>query len=589
MNLKIAILTNKYQKFGAKVSKYSFILNSFFDSSNIDILSVEENFTILKHYFGKSYIRNGKTIKFKEDDLQSFTLTRFFIPEYFNYSGYVLAIDPDIFCVRDINKFLTEFFENSSDNFDIAARPSSKNDGDWESSCMILNCKNLKRFSSDKILTSLFDTQEEDYSNLMRLNLPNLRIKPLPEIMNSFDKFRSDTLLLHNTNRLTQPWKEGLKTNFEYYNLSLKGKIKVIVKKILKINKFEKHPDRNQVDIFFYLAYKAFMAKHISSKEILKEIENKNIRNDLLKYLNDHYFKAPTLREKLSFYKWKFNNHKLNNAKPDTKFLFDKMDLLKKNGCVKIDGKKFFTSLELEKLKLLKDYAANKKDKFLASDEIDHNKNIKSYRIDIGGYLNFHKKLVDINFNDFFINNILQLALKNEFINIANDYLGVTPYLSRFYLWYDYHNEDNNNPEGTQYWHRDSDDKKFIKFFIYLNDVNSNNGPFTYLNKTNFYGKNKNLNLIGKPVKYQSFLGVDDSNNFLSSNKEDIIENLGSFSDLIIADTSGYHKGKFISKGLERYMIVFEYTSRLSSKAPVYTFQNLNNSSLSKKQISYLN
>lgn len=589
MNLKTVILTNKYQKFGAKISKYSFILNSFFDSSNIDILSVEENFTILKNYFGRSYIRNGKSVIFKENDLQSFTITRFFVPEYFNYNGYVLAIDPDIFCVRDINKFLIEFFENVSDNFDIAARPSIKNDGNWETSCMILNCNNLKRFSSDKILTSLFDTKEEDYSNLMKLNFRDLRIKPLPEKMNSFDKFRNNTLLLHNTNRLTQPWKEGLDTNFEYYNLILKDKIKLNIKKIFKLNKFKKHPDKNQIDIFFYLVYEAFKAKHVSSKDIIKEIENKNIRKDLLNYLNDHYFKAPTLREKLSLFKWKYHNYKLNNTKPDTKFFFDKMDLLKKNGCVKIDGKKFFTSLELEKLKLLKDYAVNQKDKLLASDEIDHTKIIKSYRVDIGGDLKFNEKFVDINFNDFFTNNILQLGLKNEFISIANDYLGVTPYLSRFYLWYDYHNKDHNNPEGTQYWHRDSDDKKFIKFFIYLNDISTKNGPFTYLNKTNFYGKNKNLNLIGKPVKYQSFLGIDDANYFLSSNKEDIIENLGSFSDLIIADTSGYHKGKFISDGLERYMIVFEYTSRLSPKAPRYTFQNLNNSSLSKKQISFLN
>ena len=43
----------------------------------------------------------------------------------------------------------------------------------------------------------------------------NLKIKNIDKKYNSHDNINSDTVLLHTTNRLTQPWKEGLKINFE--------------------------------------------------------------------------------------------------------------------------------------------------------------------------------------------------------------------------------------------------------------------------------------------------------------------------------------------------------------------------------------
>ena len=49
-------------------------------------------------------------------------------------------------------------------------------------------------------------------------------------------------------------------------------------------------------------------------------------------------------------------------------------------------------------------------------------------------------------------------------------------------------------PEGSeavssQRWHRDPEDRKLCKVFIYLNDVDENAGHFTYVKGSHYLGK----------------------------------------------------------------------------------------------------
>ena len=55
-------------------------------------------------------MRKGKIKTFK-DDLQSFTLLRFYGPEFIDYKGKILVIDPDVFAIKnpkDISNFLNQ-------------------------------------------------------------------------------------------------------------------------------------------------------------------------------------------------------------------------------------------------------------------------------------------------------------------------------------------------------------------------------------------------------------------------------------------------------------------------------------------------
>ena len=72
--MKVYIQSNRFQNIAAKVAKYSFVKNGY---ENVEIINLENNET-LKKFFGKKYKRKGKKVTFTTDDLQSFTLLRFF-------------------------------------------------------------------------------------------------------------------------------------------------------------------------------------------------------------------------------------------------------------------------------------------------------------------------------------------------------------------------------------------------------------------------------------------------------------------------------------------------------------------------------
>lgn len=282
--MKVIILTNNQQYFGALISKYSFIQNSSLNERNIEILNINESYPSLAECDGETYYRNGVLKNFDINDLQSFTISRFFVPEHCNYKGKILAVDPDIFCVNNYLNYLSNIFSDHNSNFQILAK-KGKNLNEWESSAMVMNCDLLKDFNSKDIISRLFKKKNLDYNDLMKLKMPELKILQLDEAMNSFDKLNSQTLLLHNTNRITQPWKEGLPINFIYHNQNIKSHIKFSIKKILKLNKFKRHPDKNQIYFFLYLVCCALKENFIDTATIENEIQKKNVRQDLLKLI----------------------------------------------------------------------------------------------------------------------------------------------------------------------------------------------------------------------------------------------------------------------------------------------------------------
>ena len=270
--MKVFIQSNKYQLLAAKVSKYSF--EKF--GCEVKIMNLEDNI-FLKSNFNKKIRRNDKIAHFK-DDLQSFTLLRFYAPELNNFSDKILIIDPDIFALKNPK---TLFDEIDDSNYDIACTFYNNKP---RSEMMLVNAKNLN-WNFNKIIKDLFSLKI-DYRDLMNLNFDkNLRIKNIDKKFNSHDIINSDTVLLHTTNRITQPWKEGLQVNFERSNLTSFYFFKQHLKKILNLSYdknsiskiFQKHPDENVINFVKKLFIEARENKIISDKEINEEILNNNI------------------------------------------------------------------------------------------------------------------------------------------------------------------------------------------------------------------------------------------------------------------------------------------------------------------------
>ncbi len=266
---------------------------------------------------------------------------------------------------------------------------------------------------------------------------------------------------------------------------------------------------------------------------------------------------------------------------------------IKINGIVVEKPEIIFNSLEINTLKKILNLSNEKIKKFENEKNSESYKNFfnslkerqmfKPFRYDLGDYLNFKDRKLDANnFNELHYE-ILKIGLKDEFLYIASLYLGIYPFLGRFYAWYDF--PINENAVSSQCWHRDSDDRKFLKIFIYLNEVKNDNGPFCFIKNTHFKN-NKNFSNESekKTTKYSKFNILTDKDVKIKFAPEEVKECFGNFGTTIFADTSGFHKGKSL-ENKKRIMLVFEYFSQTSSHSYKININEKMSQIFTKKQL----
>lgn len=158
----------------------------------------------------------------------------------------------------------------------------------------------------------------------------------------------------------------------------------------------------------------------------------------------------------------------------------------------------------------------------------------------------------------FTMNEILDFKLLQEllfeplFLQIAQKYLKCEPVLDLFAMWWSapFHNKATS--ETAQEYHFDMDKLKFLKFFIYLSDVDSQNGPHMYVE-----GSHKSLDK--KFLKDQRFSDEDIENSFDPKLVHELTAKKGT---IIVADTRGLHKGQALMKG-ERLIFQIEFSNNL--------------------------
>ena len=89
------------------------------------------------------------------------------------------------------------------------------------------------------------------------------------------------------------------------------------------------------------------------------------------------------------------------------------------------------------------------------------------------------------------------LALANEptLLETVASYLGCKPTLSNVALWWSFAGRA--APQEAQFFHRDRDDWRFLKLFVYLTDVDHTSGPHLYVE-----GSHRSMRLTG-PRRYR--------------------------------------------------------------------------------------
>ncbi len=135
-------------------------------------------------------------------------------------------------------------------------------------------------------------------------------------------------------------------------------------------------------------------------------------------------------------------------------------------------------------------------------------------------------------------------------LNIANTYFDSKSYLIGLNMWWSTIGKESDT-FSAQDFHFDLDGIKWIKCFIYLNDVSIDNGPHIYVEGTH-KSFSKPYSLLKK-----GYVRINDKEINRYFEKEKIHQVVGNKGTIIIGDTSCFHKGAVPKK---ENRLIFEIT-----------------------------
>jgi hypothetical protein len=130
---------------------------------------------------------------------------------------------------------------------------------------------------------------------------------------------------------------------------------------------------------------------------------------------------------------------------------------------------------------------------------------------------------------------ILALANRPELLEVAETFLGCKPTISYIAVWWSYPTET--GPQQAENYHRDVDDWRFLKLFVYLTDVDENNGPHFYVIESAGSKKMRTLGRFKDDAVKQAFGG------------QSIRCITGEAGTAFLENTFGIHKGCPVESG----------------------------------------
>lgn len=127
---------------------------------------------------------------------------------------------------------------------------------------------------------------------------------------------------------------------------------------------------------------------------------------------------------------------------------------------------------------------------------------------------------------------IMEFVSSQKMVQLAADYLGCTPTLSCLGVQWSFPTDA---PSVAQKFHRDSEDWKYLRFLIYLTDVDEGSGPHVYI-------KGSHRDRLPLRLKFYSADEIAQQYGI-----ESFVKILGKRGTGIAADTAGIHKGELPS------------------------------------------
>ncbi len=129
---------------------------------------------------------------------------------------------------------------------------------------------------------------------------------------------------------------------------------------------------------------------------------------------------------------------------------------------------------------------------------------------------------------------VQSIATDPYFLSIAQAYLGFNPVQDLLSMWWSAPGDAALQSRAAQLYHFDMDRFKFVKFFVYLTDVGTDNGPHCYVRGSH----------LRKPVALLRDERISDAEIQEYYRPEDLAELTGPKGTMLAVDTRGFHKGK---------------------------------------------
>lgn len=158
------------------------------------------------------------------------------------------------------------------------------------------------------------------------------------------------------------------------------------------------------------------------------------------------------------------------------------------------------------------------------------------------------------------------LVFDQSILAVAQQYLRCSPVLDLVAFWWSLPYEGKGKSEAAQMYHFDMDRIKFIKFFFYLTDVDTDTGPHCYVKSSH-----KRL-----PPALLKDGRIEDAEIERAFSKNNMIEICGKKGTIMAVDTRGLHKGKPLNKGYRLLFQIEMANSMFGQYYPPVTINSLN-------------
>jgi hypothetical protein len=150
-------------------------------------------------------------------------------------------------------------------------------------------------------------------------------------------------------------------------------------------------------------------------------------------------------------------------------------------------------------------------------------------------------------------NPFLKFALQKNLVKALTNYFGILPVIENINIWY---SPNKNNLGGSsQFYHLDGQDVKTVQLFLFIEDVNTENGPLVVLEA-------EKSEQIAREIGYRKtklLKRVDDDLVKSQSTPDQVIQAVGPAGEVYVVDTDRcFHFGS--RQGTRpRYVVVFQY------------------------------